>query len=231
MKTKYVSIALIAILFCTSAFMSSCNKNDWMDDLAPGSYIAVATLKKADGKVYLVEDDSVTLFPKNLQNVPDSLVDRRVWFKFYKYNKQNQQAGFNETVYLYEFSNYVLTKPYMVVDSKEVNDSIGNNPAIIQNAWITGKYLHIEHAYTGMGVKAHYINLVQNKYNGTGKTDKVYLEFRHNDRGESPARWYRGVSSFDISNLFPAQGGESVKINVSWMPKEGTQRDFNLELK
>ena len=208
---------------------TSCNKDqdDWMDDLQPGSYIAVGTVQQADnGQFYFVEDDSTTIFPKNFQSISDTLVGKRVWFEFYKYLDAKAEPDYDMTAHLFNFGNYVLTKPYFVVETEAQNDSIGNDPAAVNIAWVTGKYLHVVASYMGTGNEPHYINLVKNEYNSDAADDgKIHLEFRHNDRDEVYVQRFVSVSSFDISDYFPTDGG-SATLYVTYRPDAYSTRSF-----
>ncbi len=225
---------LLLPAYALMAAFTACDENevDWTNNLQPGSYIAVGTVQQAEsGQYYFVEDDSTTIFPKNFQTISDTLIGQRVWFEFYKYIDTESEPDYDMTAYLFNFGTYVLTKPYFVIETEAENDSIGNDPAIVSVAWVTGEYLHVVATYAGVGSEPHYINLVKNEYNsGAANDGKVYLEFRHNDRDEAPARRFACVSSFDISDFFPTESGETVTLYITYRPDEYSTRSFEVTL-
>jgi hypothetical protein len=92
----------------------------------------------------------------------------------------------------------VLTKPIFNI-TPATQDSIGNNPIEVTNAWIGSHFLNVEFAFFGFD-RVHYINLVKDDAKSYDD-GKIHLEFRHNARGDSPMYRRYGIVSFDISSL------------------------------
>lgn len=106
----------------------------------------------------------------------------------------------------------ILTKGIFNI-TPATQDSIGNDPVVVSDMWITGDYLNVEFVYPGYS-KTHYINLVYDTAKVDDYTDdKVHLEFRHNANDDYPSLNISGIVSFDISSLRVA-GENSVDFVV-----------------
>ena len=100
-------------------------------------------------------------------------------------------------------------------------DSIGNDPIIVQDAWLSGNLLTFELKYYG-GNMVHYINLVKQPGELSIENQPIELELRHNDNNDGGTIPYVAYVSFDLSSLIIA-GTDSVDIHV-------TATEFNGEI-
>lgn len=118
----------------------------------------------------------------------------------------------------------VLTKP--IITLTEANqDSIGNDPLRVIDAWVGSDYLNIEFEYPGYN-KTHMVNLVKSDlFDNTG--DAVNLEFRQNGFGDQSVYWLRGIVSFKIDEL-QQEGLTSKKIKVSSVDDKGNVNTFEV---
>ncbi len=98
-------------------------------------------------------------------------------------------------------------------------DSIGNDPIIVRNAWLTGNLLNFELKYRG-GNNIHYINLVK-KPGETIHEQPVELELRHNDNGDTWNIPFAAFVSFDLSVL-KVEGRDSTRFRVTATDYDGT---------
>jgi hypothetical protein len=107
-----------------------------------------------------------------------------------------------------------------ILDITEENkDSIGNDPIIVQNAWITNNLLNFELKYWG-DHKIHFINLVKQPGELTEEGQPFELELRHNSNGDSDYIPYVAYVSFDLSSL-QLSTIDSVKFNVTATDYDG----------
>ena len=102
-------------------------------------------------------------------------------------------------------------------------DSIGNDPINVQEAWFGGRYLNVEFRIPVKdgSKEKHFINLVQDDV--VAHHDTVYVTLRHNAYGEKPGTgndrgnfsWGRGRVSFDLTSIVP-EGQTSVPVKLLW---------------
>ena len=102
-------------------------------------------------------------------------------------------------------------------------DSIGNDPINVQEAWFGGRYLNVEFRIPVKdgSKEKHFINLVQDDV--VAHHDTVYVTLRHNAYGEKPGTgndrgnfsWGRGRVSFDLTSIVP-EGQTSVPVKLIW---------------
>jgi hypothetical protein len=103
--------------------------------------------------------------------------------------------------------------------SEALEDSIGNDPIIVRNAWISNNLLNFELKYWGEH-KIHYINLVKQPGPLTAADQPISLELRHNDNGDSHSIPYVAYVSFDLSAIKIANL-DSVRFKVSATDYDG----------
>jgi hypothetical protein len=107
-----------------------------------------------------------------------------------------------------------------------IEDSIGNDPVVVEDIWISkNQLLNMELKYYGRN-KVHFINLVKEPGPLTGSSEPVELEFRHNDNGDEPAYSMEALVSFDLSALKIA-GKDSVRFKVKWVDYQDIEHIFN----
>lgn len=124
-----------------------------------------------------------------------------------------------------------VKESFIRLDEQVRNDSIGNTPIHIQDAWFGGKYLNINFAvYTKpSSSKAHFINLV---HDDTMQSDTAYIYLRHNDFGEAwskegtiiPGSTYGfGRVSFDLLPLVEEYGNkpDGLPVRLIWTDYKG----------
>jgi len=95
----------------------------------------------------------------------------------------------------------------------ETEDSIGNDPVIIKNMWVTDNFLNFELSFWGNN-KTHMVNLVKQPGEITSEDLPVELEIRHNKFDDEELFRYSAYVSFDMSPLKIA-GTDSVTFKVS----------------
>lgn len=104
------------------------------------------------------------------------------------------------------------------------NDSIGNDPVMINKTWLTGdSILNIQFSYYTQGSK-HYINLVNNA-EGNGIAKPFVLEFRHNDRDDQHGYPASGYASFKLNSI-KVEGKHRIDFIVRYTDYGGKTSDM-----
>lgn len=112
-----------------------------------------------------------------------------------------------------------------ILDITEENaDSIGNDPVILQDAWITDSLLNVKIRYWG-NYKTHYINLVKEPGELTAADQPIALELRHNSRDDQENVPYSAYVSFNL-NAIKISGLDSVQFVVTCTDYDGNELDY-----
>jgi hypothetical protein len=106
----------------------------------------------------------------------------------------------------------------------ENQDSIGNDPIIVKEAWVRGNLLNFEIKYWGR-YEVHYINLVKQPGELTSANQPIELELRHNANGDLEDIPFAAYVSFNLDTL-QIQGLDSVQFRVTATDYEGDLYEF-----
>ena len=107
-----------------------------------------------------------------------------------------------------------------ILDITEENqDSIGNDPVIVEEVWQTDSLLNFEIKYWGR-YELHYINLVKEPGQLTHEHQPVELQLRHNDNGDMEDIRYAAFVSFTL-NALQIEGLDSVQFRVTCTDYDG----------
>lgn len=106
----------------------------------------------------------------------------------------------------------------------ENQDSIGNDPVVVREAWVTGNLLNMEIKYWGR-YEVHYINLVKQPGEITAADQPIELELRHNANGDLEDLPFVAYVSFNLDTL-QIQGLDSVQFRVTATDYEGELYEF-----
>ena len=102
----------------------------------------------------------------------------------------------------------------------ENQDSIGNNPIIVKDCWMTDSLLNFELKYWGR-YEVHFINLVKERGELLiGTEQPIELELRHNDNGDLEDIPYAAYVSFNLEAL-KIDGLDSVQFKVTSTDYDG----------
>ncbi len=107
----------------------------------------------------------------------------------------------------------------------ENEDSIGNNPIIVQKHWVTNNLLNLQLKYWGRQ-KIHFINLVKKPGVLTAASQPFELELRHNSNDDNEAIPFVALVSFKLDSLQVA-GIDSVRFKVKSTGYDGNLNEFN----
>ena len=222
MKTRTFIVGLLSLL--TLPTFIACDDDDFT------YYTDMATVENEDGRLILQSDNCGELIPENpglLASFDADNENQRIIAAFNFIDKDNRS---NYGVELYDIYR-VLTKDVyqMPADDETKNDSIGNDPINVSEAWFGGNYLNMEFyiPVKGNSSTAHFINLVVDDV-APATNDTVYVTLRHNAYDDKPGegrvpgdyRWAWGNVSFDLASLLP-EGATSVPVKLTWTGYKG----------
>jgi hypothetical protein len=107
----------------------------------------------------------------------------------------------------------------------ENEDSIGNDPIIVQDYWITNNLLNLELKYWGRN-EIHFINLVKLPGVLTSAGQPFNLEIKHNSNKDEESIPYVALVSFKLDTLQVA-GIDSVRFKVKSTDYDGKLKEFD----
>ena len=216
MKTIFKSLLLSLV---TTTFFTSCTKKVEPSKYEDGYYLAVATIAQSeDGDNYLKEDDGVTSYPTNLQNlndsVNDSIIGKRSWFEYRTFKKEYAEEGYDKTIELLNFYPTVWTKKYKVANDSSELIPFGEEIVDIKYAWVSGNYLNLGYQFEASDIEKHDFDLVRTPYND--KDGKISFKFCHIETDNGSDKGYFIISSFDVSDLLPTATNKKVTFDISY---------------
>jgi hypothetical protein len=112
----------------------------------------------------------------------------------------------------------VLMKGIMDI-TEEIEDSIGNDPIIVEDAWISDSLLNFRLKYWGYN-KTHFLNLVKEPGELTAADQPFQLELRHNANDDQESVPYTAYVSFSLNSLH-VDGLDSVRFEVNAIDYDG----------
>lgn len=118
----------------------------------------------------------------------------------------------------------VLLKGIMDI-TPENEDSIGNDPVIVRDCWMSDSLLNFEIKYWGR-YEVHYINLVKEPGELTEADQPIELELRHNDNGDVEDIPYAAYVSFQL-NALQIEGLDSVEFRVTSTDYDGDLFEYD----
>jgi hypothetical protein len=117
----------------------------------------------------------------------------------------------------------ILMKGILDITS-ENQDSIGNDPVIVQDYWMTDSLLNFKISYWGNN-KVHFINLVKQPGELTLANQPIELELRHNENGDEQNIPFAAYVSFKLNELEIA-GIDSVQFVVNSTDYDGNSYSY-----
>ncbi|WP_346854352.1 NigD-like protein [uncultured Draconibacterium sp.] len=107
-----------------------------------------------------------------------------------------------------------------IMDITEENaDSIGNDPIIVSEYWMSDSLLNVKLKYWGYN-EIHYLNLVKQPGEITADDQPFQLELRHNANEDSESIPYTAFVSFSLNSLRIA-GLDSVSFQITSTDYDG----------
>lgn len=104
----------------------------------------------------------------------------------------------------------------------ENEDSIGNDPIIVEDYWMSDSLLSFKLKYWGYN-EIHFLNLVKEPGEITEEDQPIMLELRHNANGADESILYTAFVSFSLNSL-RIDGLDSVQFNVSSVDYDGVEQ-------
>ncbi len=112
----------------------------------------------------------------------------------------------------------LLTKQIVTMTANNELD-MGDDPIHLYDTWCAGGYLNVNFGFNTSGNVTHYVNLIENSLVQNPGDGKIYLEFRHNAKGDSENYSKRGTVCFDL--LKYKDGSNTITFVVKFTEFDG----------
>lgn len=149
----------------------------------------------------------------------------RVLVNFTILDDKLNEAGEVEAYYVKVNSVREILMKGILDITAENQDSIGNDPIIVEEYWVTNNLLNMELKYWGQN-EVHFINLVKKPGALTDAGQPFELELRHNSNDDTESVPYTALVSFKLDSLQIA-GIDSVRFKVKSTDYDGKAHEFN----
>lgn len=228
MKTtaRFLKVILPCMIVLVT-LLSSCSKEK--DYYSIGDFfVSYGVIEKRSTTVndYIIHlDDGNNVIPA-ITSVPSLQIkdNQRIWVYF---NPLSDTKLTDSTVTY--IANIVSLKEILFKDIKNIsqvsNDSVGNDPIIVREAWIskTGGILTLDLKFFTQGT-VHYVNLIDNGASN-GVSSPFILELRHNARGDLNQFPANALVSFKLDYL-KLSGKSETKFYIRYTDYEGRRIDL-----
>lgn len=223
---KLPVICLFALIAGT-LFLTSCSEDKEYysigDFLVSFGVVEQGNTNQENNLVVRLDNGDKAVSLVSLPNWVEFEAGQRVLINFAPYeDKLNADSS---KVYYGKFNKIqnILYKDILSASSVN-NDSIGNDPVMINRTWLTGdSILNVQFTFYTQGSK-HYINLVD-KGEGNGIEKPYLFEFRHNDRNDIHGYPASGFVSFKLDPI-KVEGKHEVGFTVRYTDYEGKTTDI-----
>ena len=207
--------AVFGLLIAMSFTLASCLDDD--DGYSLGNYwIGFGILQEEDGTSVFAMDDDTKLKPIGWDHHSgwndDFTPGSRVWINYTVLGDDKDENGKITTYFVRVNEVRKILKKGILDLTPENADSIGNDPIIVQDVWMTDSLLNFQLKYWGYH-KVHFLNLVSNPDNTSSEEGTVKLELRHNANGDAESYPYSAFVSFSLNQL-RVEGMDSIKVEV-----------------
>ncbi len=137
----------------------------------------------------------------------------RVFLNFTVLDEKKNNDGEIEAYYV-KINDYEKVLMKGILDITEaIEDSIGNDPIIVLDHWVSNNLLNLKLKYWGEQ-KKHFINLVKEPGVLTAGDQPFELELRHNDNDDNQSIAFVSFVSFKLDSL-EISGLDSIRFKVS----------------
>ncbi|MCK3685054.1 NigD-like C-terminal domain-containing protein [Maribellus sp. YY47] len=203
------------LLIAMSVMLVSCFDDD--DGYSVGNYwIGFGILQEEDGVSVFAMDDHIKLKPLgwshnsgwNDEYTPGS----RVLVNYTVLGDDADENGDISTYFVRVNEIRKILKKGILELTPENADSIGNDPIIVEDVWVTDSLLNFQLKYWGYQ-KIHFLNLVENPDNTSSEEGTVKLELRHNANDDDLTYPYSAFVSFNLNEL-RMEGRDSIRVEV-----------------
>lgn len=221
-KVVYGILVLLSIAFV------SCLDDD--DDYSLGNYwVAFGVLRDDGGTYKIFLDDGEVLQPVswNYNFDRDDALENgaRVLINFTILDELLNDDGEEELYYVrVNDIQEILMKSVMNITAENA-DSIGNDPIIVKEYWLTDSLLNFKLEYQGYS-QIHFLNLVQDSTDLYTTDGQLKLQLRHNANNDSEAVAYTAFVSFSLNGL-RIDEQDSIQLQVSSVDYDEITHTFN----
>ena len=164
---------------------------------------------KLDGGEILIP----VAFSDYMSSAPMLKTGDRVFLNYTVLDEKKNDVDSIEAYYV-KINDYEKVLMKGILDITEaIEDSIGNDPIIVLDHWVSNNLLNLKLKYWGEQ-KKHYINLVKEPGVLTAGDQPFELELRHNDNDDKQSIAFVSFVSFKLDSLKIA-GLDSVRFKVS----------------
>lgn len=218
-KIEFVMLAILSIA------IFSCNDDDGYS--LNDQWIGFGMLKNDSGTILIKMDNGDVLKPVawdyNLNGGDDFGDGSRVLVNFTILDEElNEDGSVNQYLVKINEAREILMKGILTLTNENA-DSIGNDPLVVKEYWMTDSLLNLKIKYWGYN-KVHFINLVQDST--TLLTDEpIQLELRHNANEDDESLPYSAFVSFSLNQLRVA-GKDSITVEINSTDYDGESHSF-----
>ena len=223
---KKIVFLVMAVL---SVALFSCNDDD---GYSLGDYwLGFGIIKVESDNYTIILDDGDELeavawnvHPENIEWLEDG---GRVLVNFTILDDVTDEEG-NVTKYLVKVNEISDILMKGILDITEENaDSIGNDPIVVQDYWMTDSLLSFKLRYAGY-YETHFLNLVQDPTDPVNEDGAIKLELRHNANDDQDAIHFTAYVSFSLNQL-RKEGTDVVSLEISSTDYENVTHTFTVD--
>lgn len=220
MKTLWIwTFALVAIL------MTSCQKDD--DSYSVGKFwVGFGIIDKSGPETFTVQMDDGSIIHPVAGNLNGDWFDdeQRVLVNYTIVGDKKVDDTDKEYFVKINSARKILKKGIVDITAA-IEDSIGNDPVIVRDAWVSpNQLLNMELRYLGNS-EVHFINLVKEPGELTAADQPIELELRHNKNGDREDVLFNAFVSFDLSAIM-IEDQDSVSFIVRSVDYQGNESTF-----
>ncbi len=205
-------------------WMTGCRDNDYysLNDM----WIGFGILQGVESNSYQIKMDNGDVLIPVASNYRLDWEERfdnggRVMVNYTILDENLNSAGEVESYYVKLNSvDDILMKGVMDV-TPENEDSIGNDPVIVQDYWMTDSLLTFKLKYWGYK-QIHFLNLVKQPGVLSEESQPIELELRHNANNDDDAIPFTAFVSFSLNEL-RIEGLDSVQFVVTSKDYDGKE--------
>jgi hypothetical protein len=202
---KFLFALSVALIFGIG--FTSCLDDD--QETTPVQYLEMGVVKiGASDEIRVFTDSGLLLefvsYPSSFEYEDSS----RVMVK-YSVNEEGEDA--DEYDYLVDvYSIQEIRLKDIIELNDESRDTIGDDQVFIHDIWVGGDFLNVDFSFYGSG-EVHYINVIKDPEEQTDDTSEIYLEVRHDARGDEMKESRRGIMSLRLDSL-QVEGLDEVEL-------------------
>ncbi|MGI6232650.1 MAG: NigD-like protein [Prevotella sp.] len=229
-QMKWMAWAMFFVLTATG--LQSCDDDDDDKDWYNGTAALVTIKTDANGAAFIQLDDSTTLTPVNMKEVPYGKKEMRVLTLLRPADDDENVANSEEPQRVYVDRIDTLLNKRMATNMGDENSATyGNDPVEIIRDWKTvaeDGYLTLVFATDFGHGGPHRVNLV-----ATPEGDNQYVVTFYHDASADTIPYYRGqgIVAFKLDQL-PSASGETVTLTLKWNSYSGEKsHDFKLKMR